>query len=51
MILEAFNEVKPEPEPTKLEADKVFDILSHVKFGDCIIDDEDCIIDDYLDWY
>ncbi len=34
-ILEAFIEVKPEPEPTKLEADKVLDVLFHDKFEDC----------------
>ena len=38
--LEAFNEDKAEPEPTKLEADKVLFILSHVKFADCKIDVE-----------
>ena len=36
--LEAFKAVKPEPEPTKLEADKVLVVLFHVRFGDCKID-------------
>ncbi len=36
--LEAFKAVKAEPEPKKLEADKVLLVLFHVKFGDCKID-------------
>ncbi len=32
VILEAFKEVNEAPEPTKLEADKVFGVLFHVKF-------------------
>ena len=36
--LEAFNEVKAEPEPTILDADKVFEALFHVKLDDCKID-------------
>jgi hypothetical protein len=38
VILEAFKEVKPAPEPIKLVADNVLDVLFHVKFGDCKID-------------
>ncbi len=34
-ILEAFIEVKREPEPTKLVADNIFDTLFHVQFEDC----------------
>ncbi len=36
--LEAFNEVKAEPEPTQLGADKVLLVLFHVKLDDCKID-------------
>ena len=36
--LETFKFVKPAPEPPKLDADKVFDVLFHVKFADCKID-------------
>ncbi len=36
--LEAFKIVIAEPEPTKLDADKVFDVLSHVNFADCKMD-------------
>ncbi len=32
-----FN-VIPVPKPTKLVADKVFDVLFHVKFADCKLD-------------
>ena len=37
-ILEAFKAVKPAPEPTKLVADKVLEVLFHDKFADCKID-------------
>ena len=36
--LMAYLEVKAEPEPTKLEADRVLLVLFHVKFDDCKID-------------
>ena len=48
-ILEAFNEVKAEPEPTKLVADKVFEVLFHVKFDDCKIDVEPLPIKTWFD--
>ncbi len=35
VILEAFKEVNEALEPTKLDADNVFDVLFHDKFGDC----------------
>jgi hypothetical protein len=38
--LDEFNAFIPVPEPTKLEADKVLDVLSHVKFAVCKIDVE-----------
>ena len=34
----AFNADIPAPEPTKLVANKVLDVLFHVRFADCIID-------------
>ena len=36
--LEAFKEFNEAPLPTKLEADKVLVVLSHVRFGDCKIE-------------
>ncbi len=37
-IFDAFNAVIQAPAPTKLVADKVLDVLFHVKFADCKID-------------
>ncbi len=38
VILKAFIEVKPEPEPTKIVADKILVVLFNVRFADCKID-------------
>ena len=37
-IFDAFIEVNCEPSPIKKKADKVLDVLFHVKFADCTID-------------
>ena len=38
VVFDAFNAVKPAPEPTKLVADNVLVVLFHAKFWDCKID-------------
>jgi hypothetical protein len=38
VILDAFNAFKLDPEPKKLVADKVLDVLFQVKFAPCNID-------------
>ena len=40
VILEAFKFVNEAPEPEKIDADKVLDVLFHDKFEDCKIDVE-----------